>query len=92
VIKYYGNLRGPGGMEKMQKNQNLQDIFLNQARKERLTVTMFLMNGFQLRGIIRGFDAFVVIVDTDGKQQLIYKHAISTVVPPRTLTLTEDPM
>jgi len=76
----------------MQKNQNLQDIFLNQARKERLTVTMFLMNGFQLRGIIRGFDAFVVIVDTDGKQQLIYKHAISTVVPPRTLTLTEDPM
>jgi RNA chaperone Hfq len=79
-------------MEEMQKNQNLQDIFLNQARKERLTVTMFLMNGFQLRGIIRGFDAFVVIVDTDGKQQLIYKHAISTVVPPRTLTLTEDPM
>jgi host factor-I protein len=79
-------------MEKMQKNQNLQDIFLNQARKERLTVTMFLMNGFQLRGIIRGFDAFVVIVDTDGKQQLIYKHAISTVVPPRTLTLTEDLM
>ena len=76
----------------MQKNQNLQDIFLNQARKERLTVTMFLMNGFQLRGIIRGFDAFVVIVDTDGKQQLIYKHAISTVVPPRTLTLTEEPM
>ena len=76
----------------MQKNQNLQDIFLNQARKERLTVTMFLMNGFQLRGVIRGFDAFVVIVDTDGKQQLIYKHAISTVVPPRTLTLTEDPM
>ena len=63
----------------MQKLQNLQDIFLNQARRERMPVTLFLMNGFQLRGIIRGFDAFVVIVDSDGKQQMIYKHAISTV-------------
>ena len=73
-------LRRPEGMDKMQK-QNLQDSFLNQARRERLTVTVFLMNGFQMRGVIRGFDPFVVIVETDGRQQMIYKHAISTVTP-----------
>ena len=67
----------------MQKTQNLQDLFLNQVRKEKLAVTMFLMNGFQLRGIIRGFDGFTVILDSEGKQQMIYKHAISTVVPLR---------
>ncbi len=67
----------------MQKTQNFQDLFLNQVRKEKLAVTMFLMNGFQLRGIIRGFDGFTVILDSDGKQQMIYKHAISTVVPLR---------
>ena len=75
----------------MQKLQNLQDLFLNQARRERMPVTMFLMNGFQLRGVIRGFDAFVVIVDSDGKQQMIYKHAISTVVPARAVAFTEGP-
>ena len=71
----------------MQKTQNLQDMFLNQARKDRLAVTMFLMNGFQLRGVIRGFDGFTVILDSDGKQQMIYKHAISTVVPARPIAL-----
>lgn len=74
----------------MQKLQNLQDLFLNQARRERMLVTLFLMNGFQLRGVIRGFDAFVVIVDSDGKQQMIYKHAISTVVPARSLACAEE--
>ena len=67
----------------MQKTINLQDAFLNQARRERLNVTMFLMNGFQLHGVVRGFDGFTVVLDSDGRQQLIYKHAISTVVPPR---------
>ena len=76
----------------MQKPQNLQDSFLNQARRERLMVTVFLVNGFQMRGLIRGFDPFVVIVETEGKQQMIYKHAISTVVPARTLALTEEPV
>ena len=71
----------------MQKQINLQDAFLNQARRDRLTVTMFLMNGFQLHGVIRGFDGFTVILDSDGKQQMIYKHAISTVVPVRPLPL-----
>jgi host factor-I protein len=75
----------------MQKQQNLQDQFLNQARRERMLVTMFLMNGFQLRGVIRGFDAFVVIVDSEGKQQMIYKHAISTVVPVRAMAFGEEP-
>lgn len=89
MIEYYVNLLRPEGMAEMQKLQNLQDLFLNQARRERMMVTLFLMNGFQLRGVIRGFDAFVVIVDSDGKQQMIYKHAISTVVPARTLVFTE---
>lgn len=71
----------------MQKTQNLQDLFLNQARRDRSTVTMFLMNGFQLHGIIRGFDGFTVVLESEGKQQLIYKHAISTVVPPRPVVL-----
>jgi host factor-I protein len=92
VIKYYVNLLRPQkGWLQMQKLQNLQDQFLNQARRERMLVTMFLMNGFQLRGIVRGFDAFVVIVDSDGKQQMIYKHAISTVVLARSLALGEEP-
>jgi host factor-I protein len=71
----------------MQKTQNLQDIFLNQARREKLPVTIFLMNGFQLKGVVKGFDSFIVIVDSDGKQQMIYKHAISTIVPPRPIDL-----
>ena len=75
----------------MQKTINLQDIFLAQARRERRTVTLFLMNGFQMRGVITGFDAFVVVLTTDGKQQIIYKHAISTIVPERPLPLY-DPL
>ena len=74
----------------MQKTQNLQDLFLNQARRDRLQVTMFLMNGFQLRGVVRGFDGFTVVLDSDGKQQLIYKHAISPIVPPKPLNLDAD--
>ncbi|MBQ6397278.1 MAG: RNA chaperone Hfq [Eubacteriales bacterium] len=74
----------------MQKTQNLQDLFLNQVRKEKLAVTMFLMNGFQLRGIIRGFDGFTVILDSEGKQQMIYKHAISTVVPVKPVVLETE--
>ena len=71
----------------MQKTQNLQDIFLNQMRRDKMAVTMFLMNGFQMHGTVRGFDGFTVILDTDGKQQLIYKHAISTIVPPKPIEL-----
>lgn len=73
----------------MQKTNNLQDIFLTQARRERRSVTMFLMNGFQMRGCITGFDAFTVVLNSDGKQQIIYKHAISTIVPERPIPLTD---
>ena len=73
----------------MTKTNNLQDIFLTQARRERRNVTMFLMNGFQMRGCITGFDAFTVVLSSDGKQQIIYKHAISTIVPERPIPLTE---
>ncbi|MEA4903121.1 RNA chaperone Hfq [Desulfitobacterium sp.] len=66
---------------------NLQDTFLNQARKENMPVTIYLVNGFQLKGIVRGFDNYVVVLDFDGKQQMIYKHAISTVMPMRPLNL-----
>ena len=66
---------------------NLQDLFLLRARRESVPVTLFLMNGFQMRGVITGFDAFVVVLDSDGKQQVIYKHAISTVIPQRKLEI-----
>ena len=71
----------------MAKVQNLQDVFLNQARYERQQVTIFLMNGFQMRGIVTGFDNFTVVLESDGKQQLIYKHAISTVIPAKEINL-----
>ena len=68
---------------------NLQDIFLLRARREQVPVTMFLMNGFQMRGVITGFDAFVVILESDGKQQVIYKHAISSIAPQRAVELEQ---
>ena len=70
--------------------KNLQDTFLNRARAERVPVTLFLMNGFQMRGIITGFDAFVVVLDSDGRQQIIYKHAISTIAPVRSVDLSTE--
>lgn len=59
----------------------LQDQLLNEVRKERIPVTMFLMNGFQMKGVVTGFDNFVVMLSTEGRQQMVYKHAISTLVP-----------
>lgn len=73
----------------MQNKQNLQDLFLLRAKRDRVPVTMFLMNGFQMRGTITGFDAFTVVLTAEGKQNLIYKHAISTVSPARTVDLAE---
>ena len=71
----------------MQKTQNLQDAFLNYIRREKIPVTLFLMNGFQLRGVVRSFDSFVVLIDADGRQQMIYQHAISPVAPARPVSL-----
>ena len=64
---------------------NLQDAILKEVRRDKVPVTLFLMNGFQLRGTITGFDSFVVVLVTEGKQQMINKHAISTLVPIRPL-------
>ena len=72
----------------MAANETLQDLFLNEMRKERQLVTVFLMNGFQMKGVITGFDSFVVCLVYEGRQQMIYKHAISTVVPARPVRLS----
>ena len=69
----------------MTETINLQDAILSEIKREKVPVTMFLMNGFQLRGTITGYDSFVVVLVTDGKQQMIYKHAISTLAPIRPL-------
>ena len=77
----------------MQKTtENYQDVFLNQARKDRTMLTVFLMNGFQMRGYVTGFDAFTVVLTSDGKQQIIYKHAISTIIPERPVDLRPTPL
>ena len=67
----------------MNKQINLQDAFLNQVRKEKTPVTIFLINGFQIKGIVKGFDNFTVVVEFEQKQQMVYKHAISTITPLR---------
>ncbi len=69
------------------KQINIQDTFLAAARRTGVHLTVFLMNGYQMRGVISAFDPYVVILMTDGKQQVIYKHAISTIVPERPLEL-----
>lgn len=66
---------------------NLQDYFLNQVRKENMAVTIYLINGFQIKGMVRGFDNFTVVMDVDGKQQMVYKHAISTIMPFRPVNI-----
>ena len=74
----------------MQKTSNLQEVFLSKVRKENVPVTVFLVDGFQLRGVITGFDCFVVVLDSEGRQQVIYKHAISTIAPARSIGLREE--
>ena len=69
----------------MSDSINLQEAILKECRKDKVPVTLFLMNGFQLRGIVTGYDSFVVVLVSDGKQQMIYKHAISTLAPIRPL-------
>ena len=73
----------------MNKNINLQDVFLNQARKERIGGTIFQTNGFQFKGVVKGFDSYVVILECDGKQNLVYKNAISTIIPIHPISILE---
>ena len=64
---------------------NLQDTFLNQIRKENILTTIFLVNGYQIKGIVKSFDNFTVLLEVDGKQQMVYKHAVSTVIPSKNI-------
>jgi host factor-I protein len=74
----------------MNKAINLQDVFLNQVRKEKIPVTVYLTNGFQFKGIVRGFDTYSIIVDSEGKQELIFKHAVSTIMPIKPVHILDD--
>lgn len=69
---------------------NLQDVFLNKARKGSNTITIYLINGYQIRGVVKGFDNYTIILDSEGKQQLIYKHAISTIIPVKPINLINN--
>ena len=71
----------------MKENKNIQEIILTKLLRERRPVTLFLMNGFQLRGQVTGFDNFMVVLENEGKQQAIYKHAISTIMPDSSVVL-----
>lgn len=73
-----------------EKTQNLQDVFLNHVRKQKTPVTVFLVNGVKLQGIITWFDNFCVLLRRDGHSQLVYKHAISTVMPVTPVSLYDD--
>lgn len=72
------------------KQLNLQDVFLNQARREKITVTIYLTNGFQFKGIVKGFDSYIVILDCEGRQNLVYKHAISTIIPSKSISILDS--
>ena len=71
------------------QSNNLQDIFLNSARKEKMMVSIYLTNGFQLKGTVKGFDNFIVILDSEGVQMMVYKHAITTITPSKPILFNE---
>ena len=74
----------------MNQTINLQDVFLNQARKDKTMVTMYLTNGFQFKGIVKGFDSYTVILDSEGRQMLVFKHAISTISPVKPISILDS--
>ncbi|MDP3057857.1 MAG: RNA chaperone Hfq [bacterium] len=77
----------------MKPTLNLQDYFLNQVRKDNVPLTVFLINGYQLKGVVKGHDNFtIVLMDADDRQQLVYKHAISTIQPYYPVVLTNNEM
>lgn len=71
----------------MKQHVNLQDVFLNKARKDNISINIFLINGYQIKGNVEGFDNYTIVLNCDNKQQLIYKHAISTIIPINTINL-----
>lgn len=70
---------------------NLQDIFLNQVRKEKTQITIFLISGYQIKGYVKGFDSYTIVMDSEGKQQMIYKHAVSTIIPAKAVNFGSNP-
>jgi host factor-I protein len=74
----------------MKSSINIQDTFLNQVRKDNIPITIYLVNGFQIRGVIRAFDNFTIVIESEGKQQMVYKHAISTFTPQRSVSLMPE--
>ena len=74
----------------MDKTQNLQDVFLNTARRQHISVTVFLINGVKLQGLITWFDNYSILLKRDGHIQLIYKHAVSTIMPATAIDLREQ--
>ena len=73
----------------MKQGINLQDLFLNKARRENNGITVFLVNGYQIKGMVKCFDSYTLVLDSEDKQQLIYKHAISTIIPNKPINLEE---
>ncbi len=73
-----------------ERSQNLQDTFLNHVRKNKTTLTIFLVNGVKLQGVVTWFDSFCVLLRRDGHSQLVYKHAISTIMPGHPIQLMEE--
>ena len=69
----------------MEKRTSLQDVFLNEVRREKIPLTVFLTNGFQQRGVVVSFDGYTIMLMFEGKQYLIYKHAISTIIPQKSV-------
>jgi host factor-I protein len=74
----------------MKQSMNIQDTFLNQVRKDNIPITIYLVNGFQIRGTIKAFDNFTIVIESEGKQQMVYKHAISTFTPVRSVSLMPE--
>lgn len=74
----------------MIKNINLQDVFLNLVRREHVGITVYLTNGYSFKGMVKGFDNFTVILESEGKQQLVYKHAISTIIPFKAVNMMQE--
>lgn len=69
---------------------NFQDVFLNGARKTKILVTIHLVNGFQLKGTVKGFDNYVIVLETEDKQMLVYKHAVTTITPGKPILILEE--
>ncbi|BEP29065.1 RNA chaperone Hfq [Helicovermis profundi] len=69
---------------------NLQDIFLNQVRKDKTPITVFLVSGYQIKGLVKGFDSYTIVLNSEGKQQMIYKHAISTIIPTKEVNFVQS--